>query len=478
MGMMRRLLPLKSLGIDPVYRMRRIWRHMGEQGWHHDRNLVPKTISLGGGIFFFVQKKRKAVAEMKKIWNDKEWREPAILLTGIGIANFGAWVYLIALNLIVLDMTGSALAVAGLYIVKPAATLLTNFWSGSVIDRTNQRNLMITLDVLRALLIACLPFASSVWLIYVFALLINMAGSMFEPASMSYITKLIPEKNRQRFNAFRSLIDSGAFLIGPAVAGILFMMGTPVIAIYLNAAALVTSALILSTMPKLEHKAAAAVIPTRMSWEIIRADWRIVIAFSKRHVLVMTVFFLFSCMMVMATAIDSQEATFSNRVLDLTDGEYGFLVSVAGAGIIFGAIVNTVFTKRLTVAALIGGGSMLVSLGYLVYAFSSSFAVAALGFFILAFSLAFANTGFHTFTQNNIPVEVMGRTVSVYGLLEALLIIMVTAIIGVASELVSVQPVVIASTAVMFGISLLLFWMSLKLTAATSGELASATNKS
>lgn len=411
------------------------------------------------------------------MWKDKEWREPAVLLTGIGIANFGAWVYLIALNLIVLDMTGSALAVAGLYIVKPAATLLTNFWSGSVIDRANQRNLMITLDILRAVLIACLPFATSLWLIYVFVLFINMAGSMFEPASMSYITKLIPEKNRQRFNAFRSLIDSGAFLIGPAVAGVLFMMGTPVTAIYLNAIALVISALILSAMPKLEN-AVSTELPERMSWEIIRADWRIVISFSKRYVLVMTVFFLFSCMMVMATAIDSQEATFSKRVLGLTDGEYGFLVSVAGAGIIFGAIVNTVFTKRLTVAALIGGGSVLVSLGYLVYAFSSSFAVAALGFFILAFSLAFANTGFHTFTQNNIPVEVMGRTVSVYGLLEALLIIMVTAIIGVASELVSVQPVVIASTAVMFGISLLLFWMSLKLTAATSGELASATNKS
>ncbi|MEZ0482106.1 MFS transporter [Planococcus sp. SSTMD024] len=398
---------------------------------------------------------------MKKMWKDKEWREPAVLLTGIGIANFGAWVYLIALNLIVLDMTGSALAVAGLYIVKPLAAVLTNFWSGSIIDRANQRKLMITLDVLRAVLIAFLPFASSLWLIYAFVLLINMAGSMFEPASMSYITKLIPEKNHQRFNALRSLIDSGAFLIGPAVAGVLFMMGTPVTAIYLNALALAVSALILSTMPKLEN-AVSAELPERMSWEIIRADWRVVIAFSKNHVLVMTVFFLFSCMMVMATAIDSQEATFSKRVLCLTDGEYGFLVSVAGAGIIVGAIVNTVFTKRLSVAALIGGGSVMVSLGYLVYAFSSSFAGAAIGFFILAFSLAFANTGFHTFTQNHIPVEVMGRTVSVYGLFEALLIIATTAVIGLASEFVTVQPVVIASTAAMFGISVLLLAVSFK----------------
>lgn len=399
---------------------------------------------------------------MKGIWKDKEWRESAVLLTGIGIANFGAWVYLIALNLIVLDKTGSALAVAGLYIVKPLAGVLTNFWSGSVIDRVNQRNLMITLDALRAVLIACLPFASSLWLIYIFVLLINMAASMFEPASMVYITKLIPENQRQRFNAFRSLIDSGAFLIGPAVAGILFMMGTPVTAIYLNAAALVVSALILRSMPKLEQQEANLELSAPMSWEIIRTDWKMVIAFSKSARLVMAVFFLFSCMMVMAAAIDSQEATFSTRVLGLTDGEYGLLVSVAGAGIIAGAIVNTIFTKRLGLAALIGGGSVMVSLGYLVYAFSSSFAGAAAGFFVLAFSLAFANTGFHTFTQNHIPVDIMGRTVSAFSLVEAVLVIIVTAIIGVASELATVQPVVIVSVLVMAGISLLLLAMSFK----------------
>lgn len=84
------------------------------------------------------------------------WKYPAILLCGIGISNFGAWVYFIALNLIVLDLTKSPLAVAGLYIVKPLATLFTNVWAGSVIDRMNKRTVMITLDLIRAALIALL----------------------------------------------------------------------------------------------------------------------------------------------------------------------------------------------------------------------------------------------------------------------------------------------------------------------------------
>lgn len=150
------------------------------------------------------------------------WKYPSILLLGIGISNFGAWVYFIALNLIVLDLTNSALAVAGLYIVKPIGALFTNVWAGGVIDRINQRNLMVALDLFRAVFIALPPLTSSIWVIYSVVFVINMAGAMFGTTSRSYITKLIPIEQRKRFNSLRSLIDSGAFLIGPAIAGILF----------------------------------------------------------------------------------------------------------------------------------------------------------------------------------------------------------------------------------------------------------------
>ena len=390
------------------------------------------------------------------------WKYPSILLFGIGLSNFGAWVYLIALNLIVLDMTKSPLAVAGLYIVKPMAVLLTNFWAGSAIDRMNKRNLMVVLDLFRAVLIAVLPFTSSIWIIYSIVLVINMAGAMFEPASMTYITKLIPPEKRQRFNSLRSLIDSGAFLIGPAIAGILFMIGTPTAAIYINAAALFLSGMVTLMMPNLEKSVSFGESKSDLTWPMIREDWNAVLKFSRKSSYIMVIFFLFSCMMVMAAAIDSQEASFAKAVLYLTDSEYGFLVSIAGAGIITGAAINTLVVKKVKTSFLIGGGSVLVSVGYLIYAFSSSFTIAAAGFFVLAFFLAFANTGFHTFVQNNIPVEMMGRIVSIYGLFEAILIIAATAIIGIAAQILPIQTIVIAAVFVMLAISILLFKLCVK----------------
>src|SRR5690606_39675758 len=81
---------------------------------------------------------------------ETRWRNPVILLVSIGIANIGAWIYLIALNLTVLEMAeGSAFAVAALYAIAPAAMLVTNGWSGSVVDRINKKRLMIGLDISR-----------------------------------------------------------------------------------------------------------------------------------------------------------------------------------------------------------------------------------------------------------------------------------------------------------------------------------------
>lgn len=390
------------------------------------------------------------------------WKYPFILLLGIGVSNIGEWIYFISLNLIVLDMTGSPLAVSGLYIIKPLATLCTNFWAGSMIDRLNKRKLMVFLDIFRAIFIAILPFFSSIALIYFIVFIINMASSMFGPTSMTYITKLIPKEQRKQFNSLHSLVTSGAFLIGPAVAGLLFLIGTPISAIYINAVALFISGIITLVMPDVEKQTIVSSTSNRLSMNIIKKDWFVVAEFSRRNSYIMMIYFLFSCVMViMASAVDSLEAAFAKEVLFLSDSEYGFLVTIAGAGIAVGALINSLIVKKVETSVLIGLGSVLVSAGYIIYAFSSSFFVAAIGFFILAFFIAYANTGFLTFYQNNIPVDVMGRIGSVYSLIQATLVITVTSIMGIMAQIISIQIVVIIGVLVMVILSITLCIFSL-----------------
>ncbi|PEC77349.1 MFS transporter [Bacillus cereus] len=386
----------------------------------------------------------------------KDWKYPLLLLSGVGIANLGAWIYLIALNVLVYNMGGSALAVATLYVIKPLATLFTNAWSGSMIDRLNKRKLMIHLDIYRALFIAILPLLPSLWIVYVFVFFISMASAIYEPTAMTYMTKLIPVEQRQRFNSLRSLIGSGAFLIGPAIAGVLLIASTPEIAIYINAIAFLLSGFITLLLPNLDKKEASDTTSNTLSLTVLKKDWNTVINFSRKHVYVVCVYFLFQSMFVLATATDSLELSFAKEVLLLTDSEYGFLVSIAGAGFILGAITNTILSKKLAPSLLIGIGSLFIAIGYLIYAFSNVFLIAAIGFFILSFSMAYANTGFYTFYQNNVPVHIMGRIGSIYGLVIAIVTIFVTILSGVATQFISIQLVVIVGSLIMLFITIVL----------------------
>lgn len=190
---------------------------------------------------------------------------------------------------------------------------------------------------------------------------------------------------------------------------------------------------------------------------VLKLDWQLVVDFSRKHVYIMVIYFLFSGVMVLATAIDSLEAAFSTKVLSLSERDYGLLVSIAGVGIIVGSFVNILIVKKVATSWLIGLGALMISIGYIIYAFSTIFLTAAIGFFTLSFSMAFMNTGFYTFYQNNVPVSVMGRVGSVYGFIEAFFIIIGTIMFGIMAEFISIRFVLVCGSLLMFVVTIILF---------------------
>lgn len=118
----------------------------------------------------------------------------------------------------------------------------------------------------------------------------------------------------------------------------------------------------------------------------------------------------------------------------MDESTYGFLVSIAGIGIICGSAVNATFTHRLSLRFLIQFGALMTPVGYLIFASATSFLIAAIGFFLLSFALAFANTGFMTFAQTHIPVELMGRFLSSIHVVQSTGVILLTALIGLYAE--------------------------------------------
>ncbi|WP_409250572.1 MFS transporter [Bacillus sp. SCS-153A] len=375
-----------------------------------------------------------------------------LLLFGLGISTLGDFIYLVAINVLVFQLTNSAAAVAGLWIIGPISSMLTKFWSGSIIDRLNLRRIMIGTDIIRAILVAMIPLFSSIWLIYVCLFFLSITKAFFEPAAITYITNIIPEKGRKQFNSFRSLISSSAFLIGPAVSGALLLITSVHIAIWINAMSFVISAIMLYLLPDVNSDKTFQ----RIDLGILKSDWKDVMKFSHRNVFVVKVYFLAQLFMIVALGMDAQEVVFTQQVLHLSESEYGLLISLTGVGSILGAVTISLAVKRLSIKAMIAIGYLMVSAGYLIYAFSVSFWTIAIGFMVLGFFNSFSGTGFMTFYQNNVPVKMMGRISSLYGLFQSFLQVIFILLIGFTGENIPLRFSVIAASTLMLVLSIFL----------------------
>ncbi|MBX0356954.1 MFS transporter [Halobacillus sp. Nhm2S1] len=376
-----------------------------------------------------------------------------LLLFGLGISTLGDFIYLVAINILVLNLTGSAAAVAGLWMIGPIASLVTKFWSGSMIDRLNIRRIMIGTDLIRAALVAIIPFFDSIWPIYVCLFFLSISKAFFEPAAITYITHVVPGNDRKQFNSFRSLITSSAFLIGPAISGALLLLTSVHISIWMNAFSFVVSAILVYLLPNVHTDADQAV--HKFSLNMMKSDWEEVFRYSQRHLYIVKVYFIAQFFMILALGMDAQEVVFTQEVLYLSETDYGLLISLTGVGSILGAATVSLLSKKLSIKALMISGYLLVAVGYLIYAFSVSFWTVAMGFMVLGFFNSFSGTGFMTFYQNNVPVKMMGRISSIYGIFQSVLQIIFIFLIGFTGDIIPVRYSIIGASTLMLLVS---FW--------------------
>nr|WP_175615385.1 MFS transporter [Piscibacillus halophilus] len=392
------------------------------------------------------------------------WKNSILLILGIGVSHLGNWIYLVAINLYILNLTGSAAAVAGLFIIKPIATILTNTWAGSVIDRVNKKRMLVTVDLVRGAIVFVIPFIESLWGIYGLIFMINLIGSFFGPTSQVYITQLVPVEKRQRFNSLMSTMSSGAFLVGPALSGVLIMYFGTDVSIFVNAVTFLVCGGIIALLPNINGALINSKVKGIQAWF---NDWKVVASFFKRASYFVFVYILFQTAMLIGFALDSQEVTYIKQYLGLSDEYYGLLMSITGAGSIAGALIAALIASKVPLRFYIGGGVLLSSLGYVLFYSSFNFISALIAFIILGFFMAFANAGYATFFQNHVPTNIMGRIGSVANIIQSIIQIMFTLILGFFAEILTLQLVTLIGSLIGLIISFLLLIYLIKKADAT-----------
>lgn len=388
-----------------------------------------------------------------------EWKTPSILLGSLGIASLGDFIYLVAINIIVYQMTGSAAAVAGLWVIGPLTNIVTKFWTGSFIDYRSKKNIVMVTLVARALFIVFIPLAPNLLAVYAILVVLSVAKSFFGPASMTYITMLVSPHKRKRFNSLRSFSSSSAFIIGPAIGGTLILTTNISVTLWLTAVFYLLASLLLALLPETE-KIEPTEIPALTFAQVAR-DFTVVYAFMTERKYVSAIYLGFLAVMLFSFAMDAQEVVFTQQVIGLTEVEYSFLISITGIGSVSGALLLSIFSNKVSIRYMIVIGLLMMTFGYVIYAFSWSFASVTVGFIILGFFNVFLNAGIATFYQNNVPVSVMGRVTSIFQLIQSIFQIFFILGIGLLADLVSLKltigalAVIMLVTAFLYAIAVL-----------------------
>jgi len=172
-----------------------------------------------------------------------------LLFIGQTISQLGDWFNTVAVFALLLDLTGSATAVAWMMIVQFLPVALVGPMAGVVVDRIDRRRLMIAADLVRGVLILGLLFVretDQIWIAYVVMALTVSASAFFEPARTATIPSITSAAELMPANALSSAAWSAMLAIGASVGGLVTAVAGRHVAFVINAASFFVSAYFIS----------------------------------------------------------------------------------------------------------------------------------------------------------------------------------------------------------------------------------------
>ncbi len=159
-------------------------------------------------------------------------REPALLVSGQTVSQFGDGVALVALTLLVLDTTHSASKLAWFAAARMTPLVVLLLVGGVVVDRFSRRTLLLISDTMRALLTGVLVVLIGTgllrfWELMAFGVLFGTFDAVFMPAITALTPEIVPEDLLPAMNAVRPLSRNlMGNMIGPAVGGVIAATST------------------------------------------------------------------------------------------------------------------------------------------------------------------------------------------------------------------------------------------------------------
>ncbi|MFI8313616.1 MULTISPECIES: MFS transporter [Streptomyces] len=175
-----------------------------------------------------------------------------LLVLGNGLSTYGSYLNMVALNVFVYDVTGSALA-AGLFMaVRLGTSVASGFVSGRLVSAYDRKRLIICADLGQAVALLALlmaPEAGRLPLLYGLAVVTGGCSTLSQVALRSSIPEIVGAEHRARANGLLVTARSLAMIAGFSSAGVVVAQLGYAAAFVLDAGTFLVSATVLTLLP-------------------------------------------------------------------------------------------------------------------------------------------------------------------------------------------------------------------------------------
>ena len=323
------------------------------------------------------------------------------------VSNLGDWFNTIALYGLIIELSGTGQAIAGVLIAKLLPNFFVGPYAGVIVDRFDRKKIMIWTDILRGVLVLGFIFMTSkdhLWIAYTLMVLQMVLGSFFEPARTAVIPNITKRSELVAANALAGSTWSAMLAIGAAVGGLVTALIGRDLAFVVDSGTFFLSAYFIYQIPSLkaadheESKEKGAGIKQLIAGiKYVKDDlYRTGLIFVKPGLALsgglLTLLPIFTERVYTTTLLNSTAAL-------------GYLYAMRGAGAFVGPILirNYFGESPRVMRRSIGVGYLMISLSFIMFSLSPDIWTASI--FVFTGTFGGASLWFFSTTLAHIEVE-------------------------------------------------------------------------
>lgn len=346
----------------------------------------PATSSLGGRFW--------------KVW------------TAATASNVGDGIVLAALPLLAATLTREPVGVAATTIAARLPWLVFGLFAGVIVDRADRLRMMMTTDVVRAIVFAGIAAVivmgnMTLTILYLSVFGVGVLETLFDTSAMSMTPALVRREQLELANARINGANIAANeFVGPMLGAALFAV-TAAVPFGVNAATFAASVAILATV-------GGRYRPQRSGRTTVLKDIRVGFGFVWKEPVIRAFAIGAGAINLGFTAAVSILVLHAQNNLGLDDFGFGILLASAAVGGILGAQVAPAVIARLGRRSSVLGAVVALSGGIAIMGAASNIWLAVAGYALFGFAGEIWNVVSVTYRQSVTPDDLLGRVMSAF----------------------------------------------------------------